>query len=742
MFTAPVPSFPPPPSMNPLARQDSRPSFLSYWSDSNRGPTINLHAAAKPLMKLMYHRQTLEFIRKNRGSLLSRDVLDTYSSYFPWDYVSHGTKIAILSELTNRTESDVEARAVVDSPVFYHIAQMLRSPDTRLRSASCVLLVNLASHECIAPAILELDFCEQLVSLLAEDDSELTWAAQGALYNIAQRFEGAQAIVESPVLDHVLELLESPRWVVRSMGCGLVEKLAQHNSTLLAILKSKACVLLVPLLVDEHFKVAQSARTALSCITQRLEDAPAVDVNTLDYVLALLGSPNPEVKRWACDRVGGLARHESSLPTILESMACARVVSLLSDENPKVVHSARNATSCIAQRLEDAPAVDVKTLDHILALLESSNPETRRWACDRMEGFARRESILPAILGSRACERLISLLFKEHSGSDFSALSRIAQVWGVQAIVEAQVLDHILELLGSPRLEVRKWTCELLEIVARHDCTVAAILDSQAWVRLINLLNDNSEKLGAARRTLTAIAQNSEGAPAIAAKLLDRISELQWSSSPELRGWTCDLLAGLARHGPTLPLILESKACVQLATLLSDEHPEVVRSTSCALSFIAESTEGAQAMVEVPVLGRVLELLESPTAEVQIWTCDLIERLAHHESAVPAILKSKACGLLLSMLRHDRSKVVRAAAKTLSFLAERLEGAQAIVDAKALDGVLDLLEASSPTVQRWTCVLVENLARHDFAVAILEPEGCGLLVLSSPSLSVLHTPLN
>jgi hypothetical protein len=56
--------FPPMPS---LTRQDTRTSILSWWSDSNSLLRyVNIRAAAKPLMKLMYHRQALEFIRKNR----------------------------------------------------------------------------------------------------------------------------------------------------------------------------------------------------------------------------------------------------------------------------------------------------------------------------------------------------------------------------------------------------------------------------------------------------------------------------------------------------------------------------------------------------------------------------------------------------------------------------------------------------------------------------------------------------
>jgi hypothetical protein len=69
--------------MPPLTRQDT---VLSWWSDSNpllRGPTINLHAVAKPLMRWMYHRQALELLKRNQGSPLLTETLEIYSSYFP-----------------------------------------------------------------------------------------------------------------------------------------------------------------------------------------------------------------------------------------------------------------------------------------------------------------------------------------------------------------------------------------------------------------------------------------------------------------------------------------------------------------------------------------------------------------------------------------------------------------------------------------------------------------------------------
>jgi hypothetical protein len=38
---------------------------------------------AKPLMRWMYHRQALEFIRKNKGSPLSTEIVQIYASYLP-----------------------------------------------------------------------------------------------------------------------------------------------------------------------------------------------------------------------------------------------------------------------------------------------------------------------------------------------------------------------------------------------------------------------------------------------------------------------------------------------------------------------------------------------------------------------------------------------------------------------------------------------------------------------------------
>jgi hypothetical protein len=77
------------------------------------------------------------------------------------------TKAAILEELANRIfASEGEARAVVDSPVFHHIWEILATPDPVAQGLACWLLGLLARYEFAIPSILEARGCEQFVALL------------------------------------------------------------------------------------------------------------------------------------------------------------------------------------------------------------------------------------------------------------------------------------------------------------------------------------------------------------------------------------------------------------------------------------------------------------------------------------------------------------------------------------------------------------------------------------------------
>ncbi|KAK7016341.1 hypothetical protein R3P38DRAFT_2445787, partial [Favolaschia claudopus] len=125
--------------MNPLARQPSRVSLLSWWSDSNpnlQSPaTINLHTMAKPLTRYLYHRQAMKIIQSYHGQPHTAEMLELYASYLPWKFISASTKAMILSALIlglqHRDENTVQA--LINSPIFSHLRHILESPESSVQ---------------------------------------------------------------------------------------------------------------------------------------------------------------------------------------------------------------------------------------------------------------------------------------------------------------------------------------------------------------------------------------------------------------------------------------------------------------------------------------------------------------------------------------------------------------------------------------------------------------------------------
>ncbi|KAJ7494190.1 hypothetical protein FB451DRAFT_1388305 [Mycena latifolia] len=192
--------------MPPLTRQRTLESVLSWWSDSNpAGATIDLHAATKLLMKLMYHRQALAFLKRNHSVPLTPTTLDIYRSYVSWQYVSSETKNAILRNIATRTRSEDEARVVADSDMLDTILQMARHTDSEIRSQRSIILWNLASHRSTA-------ICEKLMTLSRDTNvaDNVAEEAFDVLSDIAISPDGAEAAVAANVLDYVAEHLISP----------------------------------------------------------------------------------------------------------------------------------------------------------------------------------------------------------------------------------------------------------------------------------------------------------------------------------------------------------------------------------------------------------------------------------------------------------------------------------------------------------------------------------------------------
>jgi hypothetical protein len=71
---------------------------------------------------------------------------------------------------------------------------------------------------------------------ISDQNANVVWMATKALAVIAEWLEGAQAMVDAKVQDHILNLLQSQGSYIVSRACWLVKELAGHEPTVPAIL--------------------------------------------------------------------------------------------------------------------------------------------------------------------------------------------------------------------------------------------------------------------------------------------------------------------------------------------------------------------------------------------------------------------------------------------------------------------------------------------------------------------------
>ncbi|KAJ6524077.1 hypothetical protein DFH09DRAFT_1372252 [Mycena vulgaris] len=375
--------------MPPLTRQRTLESVLSWWLASNDpGATVDLHAAAKPLMKWMYHQQALDFIKKNHDLPLSEETLQIYSNYLGWKYVPHPTKIAILTELTWRANSEGDARVLVHSGVLYilpqlseerfwgiatlllerlgrhksttevldHVAELLRLPN--LEPSALTMVTTLAGHKLAGKTT-----CKHLLSLLWEH-----WKPReiiNALSDIALSRNGGLACIEAELVDHLGELLQLPNCKLPTLNMISCDSAASSDSD-----------------VD----VQEGAIAILYNITNLTHGARvAMDAKVLDHISAPFASGDTDVRTWT----SMMLEHLASNPE-MAAATCERLVVLLSNENENVRYGAVAALSEISRSAAGArAAADARVLDHIAELVESPSLQVGRLALGIMVELAR-----------------------------------------------------------------------------------------------------------------------------------------------------------------------------------------------------------------------------------------------------------------------------------------------------------------------------------------------------------------
>ncbi|KAJ7829230.1 armadillo-type protein [Mycena leptocephala] len=526
---------PPPPT-----RPRTPESIHSWWSDSNPvGPTISIHAVAKPLMRLMYHEQVRSFIKRNHGTLLSRATLEICFSYLVYKYISPATKMLILKELTVRAEVHEDATTMLDSFLVEWdlVVELLGSSDSQTRR---------------------------------DDDIEVRESALHAVAKITETPDGARAVRDLKVWEYLpesAEHLDFSRPQMEQSWCSILSNLANYAIEVLGSSTTD---------IDDR----RDAVYMLSQVGYRPYGAKS-GAGALKYVPELLFSTDTRTLARTCELVGGMAFYKFTSAAQLGVESCTRIVALLGDDDKHVHSAAMLALWGINYHLVDAHTLAHPTiLAHFAEHLDSSVPGIRQLACRTLEALAGSHPASLVSLCFDLCVRIAPLLSDidiEVRRSAVHALSELSYWSDGSPALEAQIAERVPQLLTSSDTDTVRSTCEMLENMGYHNHKV----DAKLCEHLLALLSDEDVR-EAAIQALAKISRSSGGAHAIGnTTILDHVAGLL--DFEKTRFAILDTLSNLVfyRAIPSLDTVLK----VQITPFLNDPDNDISERALSALLY-------------------------------------------------------------------------------------------------------------------------------------------------------------
>ncbi|KAJ7051785.1 armadillo-type protein [Mycena amicta] len=362
-------------------------SVASWWSDSRTpGATFSLHAAAKPLMKLLYHRQAREYIKLHREDALDEHSVTVLKSYLEYPYISAETRVIVLEELIRRAGKEACAQDAVvmvnaieaNGHLFRHLVEQSRDP--KVVKLTCDLVRHLAKQDKTSTRICIMELAPMLAQIssfkphptsapscttgkLEEQSSSRLSAA--SLVSIAQRSSFASSSrsefePDPELYKGLVELISSsdPATCVRGwFGLSYIsETLAGAQAVLLAGALRYA---------GEHL------------LAVHIEDS----------------DQGPMLAQWVCLVLANISRYRSTLAAVLAKPdIIKRIVELIGNRNTSVRRSAMLAVHNITLYHEGAQSMlAAGCLDRLDIQLLRREEDVRvlYWAARVLANFAR-----------------------------------------------------------------------------------------------------------------------------------------------------------------------------------------------------------------------------------------------------------------------------------------------------------------------------------------------------------------
>ncbi|KAJ6597573.1 armadillo-type protein [Mycena vulgaris] len=246
----------------------------------------------------------------------------------------------------------------------------------------------------------------------------------------------AQMMIHGSVLTHVDALLQSSDPDIILHTCRMLRKIAYYCSLHRDILKLDPCMRVVSLLTHRNTRVKEEAVNVLACISAGEEDSArsVIEANPLAHSSELLASKN-------FGMLGNIARHPDLNATVIELDVCARLGSLLSPIQWHISSGTRREMNWFRTSARECSFVQRNVVYALTAI---------SWGSER----------------------------------------------GARAVLDANALANLPQLLGSPNPEVVRLTCSMLANIARHPSLSSRVRDVHPLTQIVSLLETTSLYVG------------------------------------------------------------------------------------------------------------------------------------------------------------------------------------------------------------------------------------------------------
>ncbi|KAJ6595933.1 armadillo-type protein [Mycena sp. CBHHK59/15] len=330
---------------------------------------------------------------------------------------------------------------------------------------------------------------------------------------------------------------------------------------------------------------------------------------------------------------------------------------------PNVQQWIMHALSNIGQFSEAGvrAVVNAEVLARAKRLLQSPNHNVLQKSCWMLGNLAHLSSLKKAVLDADLCPQLVLL----SGGIDIDVQEQAAYALacmsdgskdGATAIINANTLTHVINLVGSQHLNTQKWTCYMLQNIAQHKALQTAVVDMNPCTELAELLSNHALNVRAdAIYALAHISSNSyHGAWNIVhSGALDHVLELLESKDPYVLKWTCCMVANVARHESLHASITAIHPCVEILSLLQHADSAARAMATYALACISKwpgSKRRPDIFPNVAELHCAVDSLDSLNPDVLNWACWTVGKFAKHDPLNAVVLPFEMCVRLVSIL--------------------------------------------------------------------------------------------